>query len=68
MKFWKRINGHKTVIGTALLSIILILKSKHPDWPIWEQDWFAIVEYILGLLAGGGLIHKGYKLIKGETK
>ena len=68
MRFWKRLDGHKTVFGTALLAIILILKSKHPDWAIWGQDWFEIMEYVLGLLAAGGLVHKGYKITKGETK
>ena len=67
-RFTKAWNGNKTVIGGSLLALFLFLKSQHPEWPIWQEGWFTIVEYLLGLLAGVGIVHKGIKISKGDKK
>ena len=71
LKFWNWMSGKKTAIGAALLLISTIISQvaalNHFTWA-----WIPIVtnnlDYIGGLLTGGGLLHKAAKVHQANGK
>jgi uncharacterized membrane protein len=62
-KLWNWLNGNKTVIGLVLLALIAqpFFKQIVPEASIWYQA----IQWIAGLLAGVGAVHK---LVKANTQ
>lgn len=61
---WNWFNGKKTIIGLTLLAIISVDTQVAGIWhftPAWLTQINDTLAYIGDILAGGGLLHKGYK-------
>jgi hypothetical protein len=62
-KIWNWLNGNKTVIGLTLLALTnqSFFKQLLPDHTVLYQA----IQWLAGLLAGGGIVHK---LAKANTQ
>lgn len=66
-KIWQGLDGYKTKIGATLLVLALVLKriveiwSGTVDFPDFMDQILKTLEYLGGVLAGVGGVHKAVK-------